>query len=108
MANSPDYPRPRASGRVGCWGAILFCPLSIKRGLMQMRRKGREPYLSVPLSPGVDNTCIFSKATTGELLSRGQHSGHIWMWEADTPRHLVSQICSLRWKGPLPTPRTCL
>lgn len=36
------------------------------------RPKGESsrPYLSVPLSPGVENICIFSKVTTGKLLDR--------------------------------------
>lgn len=37
---------------------------------MQGRWESSHSYLSVPLSPGVENICIFSTATIGKLLDR--------------------------------------
>lgn len=37
---------------------------------MQNRRERSHPYQSVPLSPGVENICIFSTAATGKLRDR--------------------------------------
>ena len=50
-------------------------PCLQKRGRLSPDQKGEShcPYLPVPLSPGVENPCIFSKATSGKLQDGEWH-----------------------------------
>ena len=81
------------------WGFGLWTPCLWKTG--QKRRPGQEkqsPYLSVPLSPGLENTCIFSKATMGKLSGQIRtHLGPIWVQEAGAPSD--AEVPTQAWKG---------
>jgi hypothetical protein len=70
--NSSNLCTPSHVPSAGQDPEVLACCIEVSRKKCK-RRPGRvssSPYLPVPLSPGVGNTCIFSKATIGRLLNR--------------------------------------